>query len=177
MIASLILFGASGDLAGRFLLPALATLQASGHEVAVVGSARQGWDDEEFRRHAADRLAEHARDVPAEHREALVRSLRYRPADVGDAHDVAAVIGLAGNGPVAAYLALPPGLFAATVTALGEAGLPAGSRVALEKPFGESLADALELNELLARTAGSAGEGAIFRVDHVLGMATVQNLL
>jgi glucose-6-phosphate 1-dehydrogenase len=180
MITNLVLFGASGDLAGRFLLPALATLRATGRiqeELTIVGSARQAWDEGEFRRHMTERLAAHARDVPAEHRDALVRSLRYRVADASDAHDVATVIRLAADGPVAVYLALPPRLFGATVTALGDAGLPAGSRVALEKPFGESLADAVELNELLAGTAKAAGERAIFRVDHVLGMATVQNLL
>jgi glucose-6-phosphate 1-dehydrogenase len=178
MITNLVLFGASGDLAGRFLLPALSALRATGrlHDgFTIVGSARQPWDDDGFREHAAARVTEHADDIPAEHRDALVRSLRYRPADVGDADDVASVVELAGEGPVAVYLALPPGLFARAITALADAGLPAGSRVALEKPFGESLADAMELNELLARIAGD--ERAIFRVDHVLGMATVQNLL
>jgi glucose-6-phosphate 1-dehydrogenase len=180
MIPNLVIFGASGDLAGRFLLPALATVRAAGRlpeDFAIVGTARARWDDEAFRRHVTERLAEHAADVPREHRDALTRSLRYRPSDVGDARDVAAVIRLAGDGPVAAYLALPPDLFAATVTTLGDTGLPAGSRVALEKPFGESLEDAVALNATLARTAAEAGEQAVFRVDHSLGMATMQNLL
>jgi glucose-6-phosphate 1-dehydrogenase len=180
VITNLVLFGASGDLAGRFLLPALATLRATGRLAegfSLVGTARERWDDEAFRRHAAERLAEHAADVPAEYRDALTRSLRYRPANLTDPHDVATVIGLAGDGPVTAYLALPPELFIATVTALCDARLPAGSRIALEKPFGESLHDAMELNRVLARAAGEAGEQAVFRVDHALGMATVQNLL
>ena len=180
MISDLVLFGASGDLAGRFLLPALATLRATGRlgeELAVVGTAREPWDDEAFRRHAGERLAEHAADVPPEHRDALTRSLRYQQADLSNAHNVATVIRLAGEGPVAAYLALPPKLFGATVTALGAAGLPSGSRIALEKPFGESLHDAVVLNQALAGVVGDAGEQAVFRVDHVLGMATVQNLL
>jgi glucose-6-phosphate 1-dehydrogenase len=180
VIANLVLFGASGDLAGRFLLPALASLRATGRlpeGFAVIGTAREPWDDEAFRRHATGRLAEHADGVSAMHRDALVRALRYRPADLTDAHDIATVMRLAGEGPVAAYLALPPGLFGATVTALGDAGLPAGSRIALEKPFGEGLDDAVALNQTLARTAGDAGEQAVFRVDHALGMATVQNLL
>jgi glucose-6-phosphate 1-dehydrogenase len=180
MIPNLVLFGASGDLAGRFLFPALATLRALGRlpeDLTIIGTARPSWDDEAFRRHVSERLAAHAADVPPEHRDALTRSLRYRGADLTDAQDVAAVVRLAGDGPVAAYLALPPGLFGATVTALGGAGLPAGSRVALEKPFGESLDDAVALNATLARTVGEAGEQAVFRVDHVLGMATVQNLL
>jgi glucose-6-phosphate 1-dehydrogenase len=180
MIANLVLFGASGDLAGRFLLPALATLRASGRlpeDFTIVGTARTAWDDEAFRRHVRERLAEHAAAVPPDQREALTRSLRYRQADLTDPRDVAAVVGQAGEGPVAAYLALPPALFHATVTAMGTAGLPPGSRIALEKPFGESLQDAVALNEVLARVVGDAGEQAIFRVDHVLGMVTVQNLL
>jgi glucose-6-phosphate 1-dehydrogenase len=180
VIASLIIFGASGDLAGRFLLPALATLQASGRlaeDFTIVGTAREPWDDAAFRRHGTECLVANAGDVPREHRDALTRSLRYQPADLADAHEVATVVGRAGDGPVAAYLALPPGLFAAAVTALGAAGLPTGSRIALEKPFGESLAEAVALNATLADTIGDAGEQAVFRVDHVLGMATVRNLL
>jgi glucose-6-phosphate 1-dehydrogenase len=180
VINNLVLFGASGDLVGRFLLPALVRLGAAGRlpeDLAIVGTARADWDGQTFRRHVAERLAEHAADVPLEDREALTRSLRYQPADLTDRRDVAAVMRLAGRGPVAAYLALPPALFGATVTALGEAGFPVGSRIALEKPFGESLDDAMALNEILARTAGDAGEQAVFRVDHALAMATVQNLL
>lgn len=180
MIANLLIFGASGDLTARFVLPALAALHNTGRlprELNVVGTSRQEWDDEAFRRHAAESLAEHAADVPAEQREALTRCLRYRPADLTDAAEVAQVVRSADEGPVAAYLALPPGLFGSTVAALGAAGLPSGSRVALEKPFGESLDDAVALNGVIAETFGEAGEGAVFRVDHALGMATVQNLL
>src|SRR3954453_14480079 len=180
VIANLVLFGASGDLAGRFLLPALASLRASGRladDFVVVGTAQEEGDGEGFRRHAAERLAEHAADVPREQRDGLVRSLRYRPADLGDADALANVLAAAGDGPVAAYLAVPPGLFGTTVTALGDAGLPSGSRVALEKPFGESLDDAVELNEVVASSLGDEAERAVFRVDHTLGMATVRNLL
>jgi glucose-6-phosphate 1-dehydrogenase len=63
------------------------------------------------------------------------------------------------------------------VTALGAAGLPAGSRIVLEKPFGEDLESAVELNALARQVAGDGVERTVFRVDHVLGMATVQNLL
>jgi glucose-6-phosphate 1-dehydrogenase len=180
MISHLVLFGASGDLAGRFLLPALATLRATGRlgqDLAIVGTARPPWDDDAFRDHVAERLAEHAADVPPEHRDALTRSLRYRPADLTDANDVARVIRLAGEGPVVAYLALPPGVFGPTVTALGAAGLPPGSRIALEKPFGDNLESAIALNRLLVDVTGVAGEHEVFRVDHFLGLATVQNLL
>ena len=146
-------------------------------ELTIVGTARAPWDDEAFRAPRRRRLAEHAADVPGEHRDALTESLRYRQIDVTDADDVAAVIRLAGQGPVAAYLALPPGLVPCDGHRARRRGVAAGSRIALEKPFGESLEDAVALNELLARAAGDAGEQAVFRVDHVLGMATVQNLL
>jgi glucose-6-phosphate 1-dehydrogenase len=97
---------------------------------------------------------------------------RYHRADVADPASVAAVI--AGDGPLAAYLALPPAVFPAAVTALHEAGLPPGSRIVLEKPFGEDVHSAVELNRLLA---GVAPEQAVFRVDHFLAMTTVQNVL
>jgi glucose-6-phosphate 1-dehydrogenase len=180
VIGNLVLFGATGDLAGRFLLPALAALRATGRlpdDFVIVGSARERWDDETFRRHIAERLAEHASDVPREHREALIRTLHYRSADATNTAGVAEVVRSVGPGPLAAYVALPPNLFGPVVTALAAAGLPAGSRVALEKPFGESLDDAVRLNQVVAEALGNASEQSIFRVDHALGMATVQNLL
>ena len=96
----------------------------------------------------------------------------YRQCDVADPASVAAVI--AGDQPVAAYLALPPTVFPAAVSALHQAGPPAGSRIVLEKPFGEDLQSAVELNRLLA---GVVPEQAVFRVDHFLAMTTVQNVL
>ena len=180
MIETLVLFGASGDLAGRFLLPALAALHASGRlpdDFGVVGAARSDWDDQAFQRHAGERLEEHAADVPLAAREALIRALRYQPVDLQDADSVAGVIGTAGPRPLAAYLALPPAVFPVTITGLKRIGLPRGSRVAVENPFGEDLDGAIALNALLAEVSGAAGEQAVFRVDHVLGMATVQNLL
>jgi glucose-6-phosphate 1-dehydrogenase len=204
VIARMLLLGATGDLAGRFLLPALARLQASGHlpeDFRVVGAGRQGWDDAIFQHHVGQQLEEHASDLSAQLRRSFVRCLRYRAVDFADLDSVAEVVasaqplddpgapsdvgdGGAGSGkssgstePLVAYLALPAAVFASAVEALGHVGLPTGSRVVLEKPFGEDLESAIRLNELLARVVGIAGEGAVFRVDHVLGMATVQNLL
>ncbi|MGI8534552.1 MAG: hypothetical protein ACR2LP_06730, partial [Candidatus Limnocylindrales bacterium] len=191
MIGSLVLFGASGDLAGRYLLPALAALLDAGrlpHGFALLCASREDYDDESFRRHAAERLRQHASHVPAGAREALVASLRYRSVDPTDADSVARVVEAAHDGTpsartalatasTAAYLALPPGLFAAAVWSLGQARLPAGSRIVIEKPFGASLEDAIALNALLRRVCGAAGERAIFRVDHVLGMSQLQGLV
>lgn len=178
-VERLAVFGATGDLAGRFLLPALARLLAAGELPAgldVVGAAREDLDDDGFRRLATERLDRHGEDIPTDARRALVGALRYRPVDLGDPASMAAVIGDDGR-PVAAYLALPPAMFETAVRSLGAVGLPAGSRIVLEKPFGEDLPSAVALNELVACVAGVAGEDGVFRVDHVLGMATVHNLL
>jgi glucose-6-phosphate 1-dehydrogenase len=189
MIKVLLLFGATGDLAARFLLPALAELYDSGKLPAgflVVGAAREDWDDQAFQHFAAQSLDRYGKaDVAAAARAALVRSLHYRRVDFNDPGTVAEVMAVAGGTPagggaaepVAAYLALPPAVFPAAVAALGEIGLPEGSRIVLEKPFGEDLQSAMALNALLARVAGVAGERAVFRVDHALALSTVQNLL
>lgn len=184
MIDRFLLFGATGDLAGRYLLPALAALHAAGEvpcDLGVLGAASTEIDDEGFRRDVAEQLARHAADVPPGSRDWLVRAIRYREVDVADADSVADVVRDALYGAhgasVAAYLALPPGLFAPTIRTLCTVGLPAGSRVAVEKPFGGDLGGAVELNALLARVCREGGESGAFRVDHFLGLATVQNLL
>jgi glucose-6-phosphate 1-dehydrogenase len=154
MIERLALFGASGDLAGRYLLPALGELRQAGElpdGFHVVGFAREDWDDADFRRHAEARLDEHAPHLPAEAREWVVRSLSYRSALPADA-------------PCAAYLALPQGVFASVIESLGDV-----SRIVVEKPFGSDLDSAVALNRLLADTDA-------YRVDHALGMATLQRL-
>ncbi len=188
MIGRLVLFGATGDLAGRFLLPALARGVAAGElpdDLAIVGAAPQDWDDETFTAHVARRLATHAGEVPDDVRGALLRRLRYRRVDLADAASVARAVhgfadddtpGADGDIPVAVYLALPPTLFPAAVAALGTADLPAGSRIAVEKPFGADLAGAVALNTRLAEVGGGA-PGAVFRVDHALAMPGIRDLL
>lgn len=188
MIDRLLLFGATGDLAGRFLLPALAELNAERalpDTFQVIGASREQLSDDAFRRRTAERLAECAKDVPEAARNDLVGRLRYCRVDLG-ADDVTgamrALLGGSRDGadarrPIAAYLALPPRMFVPAVTALGESGLPDGSRIVVEKPFGESLEGARALNRLLSDVTGRSPKSAVFRVDHVLGMATVHNLL
>jgi glucose-6-phosphate 1-dehydrogenase len=166
-----VVFGGTGDLTGRYLLPGLAALRARGHlpdGFELVAAARDDWDDERFRGWAADWLQREAGGVDAE----LVHASRYRRVDLGDPASVADCI--AGDGPVAVYLALPPAVFGIAVTALHEAGLPAESQVVLEKPFGEDLESATELNRLVADLVD---ERHVFRVDHFLAMTTVQNVL
>jgi glucose-6-phosphate 1-dehydrogenase len=175
MIDRLAIFGATGDLTGRYLLPGLAALRAAQHlddRFQLVGAGREDWDSETFRRWATAQLDRHAGDAPSAARQAVVTAARYRRVDLADPASVAAVI--AGDGPVAAYLALPPVVFPTAVSTIHEAGLPPGSRIVLEKPFGEDLESAVSLNRLLADTLP---EEAVFRVDHFLTMTTVQNVL
>ncbi len=175
MISRLAVFGATGDLSARYLLPGLAALQDGGHlpgGFQLTGTGREQWDTPGFRQWAAAQLDRHAPQLPAAARQAVVSAAHYHPVDVTDPASVAPAI--AGGEPVAAYLALPPSVAPASVSALHGAGLPPGSRIVLEKPFGEDLQSAVELNRLLA---GLVPEQAVFRVDHFLAMSTVQNLL
>jgi len=175
LIERLVVFGGTGDLMGRYLLPGLAALQARGHLPAgfeLVGAARDDWGDDRFRSWAARWLERDAAAVEPAAAAALVRASRYRRIDLGDPAGVKAC--LAGEGAVAVYLALPPAAFPIAVSALHQAGLPADSQVVLEKPFGDDLDSARALNRLLAERFD---ERHVFRVDHFLAMTTVQNVL
>jgi glucose-6-phosphate 1-dehydrogenase len=175
MINRLVIVGATGDLNARYLLPALAALRAAGHiddRFELTCADRKDQTTEEFRSWAAAELDRHGRAAPADARKAIAEAVRYRQADATDADDVASLI--AGDGPVAGYLALPPVVFPGAITALHRAGLPPDSRIVLEKPFGEDLDSAVQLNRLLSDLAP---EKAVFRVDHFLAMTTVQNVL
>ena len=172
----LVVLGGTGDLTARYLLPALAELALAGSlpsDIDIVGVAREPWDSAGFRRHAAARLALHAAELPAGAREEVVGRLSYVAGDVTDVSVLAAATG-GRDGAVVAYLALPPAVFPPAITGLAAAGLPAGSRVVVEKPFGTDLASAQALNRLVHR---HFPEEAVFRMDHFLGMQTVQNIL
>ena len=172
----LVILGATGDLTGRYLLVALAELAAEGllpDDLAIVGVAREPWDDSTFRDHASRRLARHAPDLPAAALEGLVERLSYVAGDVTDPARLAAAFG-SDTGRSLAYLALPPSVFAPAIEALAAIGCPSGSRIVVEKPFGTDLASARALNELLHR---HFPEEAVFRMDHFLGKQTVQNIL
>lgn len=175
MIERLVVFGATGDLNARYLLPGLAALRAAGHlgdGFQLVCADRKEWTDEGFRDWASEQLDRHAGGSPADARRWVAGATRFRRADATDPADLASLI--AGGGPVALYFALPPAVFPGAVTALRGMALPPGSRIVLEKPFGENLTEAQELNRLLSEVVP---EQAVFRVDHFLAMTTVQNLL
>ena len=176
MAPDFVIFGAAGDLTSRYLMPALAHLDASGQlpaGVAIRGISQEDWDVERFRKHIADRLKVHASDLSPEVTADLISRLDYHQADVTNTEEVAKAIG-SSDRPFVAYLALPPPLFAPTIETLAGIDLPEGSRVVVEKPFGSDLKSACELNKLLHK---SFDEDNVFRVDHFLMKQTIQNVL
>ena len=133
MIERLVLLGATGDLTARYLLPGLAALRSGGHiddGFRLIGVGREDWGDDEFRSWASAQLDKHAQHLPAAPRHAVLSGSEYHRGDVTDSAVLAGIV--SGAEPVAAYLALPPSVFAATVAALHSAGLAEGSSIVLE---------------------------------------------
>ncbi|PCC56246.1 hypothetical protein CIK58_13865 [Brevibacterium aurantiacum] len=190
MNANLIICGATGDLAGRFLLPALAELAATdalSQDFSLLASGTRDLGDEDYRDHAEEKLNEHGADSPETARSWILDRTRYRPADVTDPTDMADLIAATGNAsaatgnaqdsPVTVYLALPTGLMPDALRAVAAADLPAGSRIAMEKPFGDDLSGAEELDDLLVELFADEAATIVFNVDHALGMAPLQAML
>ena len=176
MIKRFVILGASGDLTSRSLLPSLARLIEVGRlpdDLEVIGVALENWNTDEFRARIREKLERHAEGVEQDARGKLLECLKYAKSDVTDPETLRAAV-RPDEGPVVAYLALPPAVFGPTIRALHDVGLPEGSRIVVEKPFGEDLESAKELNRLLHATFP---EEAVFRLDHFLGKQTVQNLL
>jgi glucose-6-phosphate 1-dehydrogenase len=175
LIRQCVIFGASGDLASRYLLPGLAELWDAGKlppDLRILGVSREEWDDATFRRHVAARTAasqDKRGALPAD----FLRMLRYEPADITNHAQVQLILAKADR-PLLAYLAIPPSLFMPAVDALAAAGADAVSHVVVEKPFGTDLPSARALNERLHR---AFPERAVFRIDHFLGHQTVQNIV
>lgn len=168
---TLLVLGATGDLAGRLLLPGLAGLLAAGDgpELLLLGSGVEDWDDERWRRRVGESFAAADGDRVA----AAARRTRYLQADVTREEDLRRLLD-ACRGEVAIFFALPPAVTAQACRALAAVGLPAGTRLVLEKPFGVDRAGAEQLNRGLA---GLVAEEQIHRVDHFLGKSTVLNIL
>jgi len=170
-----VFFGATGDLAYKKIFPALQAMVAHGHlTVPVIGVANAGWTLDELRARAYESVVKYG---PVNHSafDTLARLMRYVD---GDYHDAATFDGLrsslGGATRPAHYLAIPAALFGTVVQQLAQAGLAAGGRVIVEKPFGTDLASARALNDALHMVFA---ESAIFRVDHYLGKRPVNNIL
>ena len=180
-VSQLLLFGATGDLSRRMLLPSLYGLDAEGllpADLSIVATARSEMDDAAFRASAITALAEH---VPADFFDpakanAFVNRFTYVPLDAtrpaGFARLAETIDPAKG---LAIFLSTAPALFKATIAGLVAAGLTGDRvRLALEKPLGSDLASSREINDAVA---AAFPEERTFRIDHYLGKETVQNLL
>jgi glucose-6-phosphate 1-dehydrogenase len=175
MIERMVLLGASGDLTSRLLLPAVAQLAEADllpPGFTITGASNVEWSTDEFQQHVAAGLDEHA-DVSAAARDDVVRRLDFRPCDVTEAKDLAAVIGDE-HPDTLVYLALPPFLFVPVLETLASATLGTGDAVAIEKPFGTDLASAQHLNQILRLRLP---EPTIFRIDHFLSNDLVRRVV
>ena len=177
-----VLFGASGDLAARKLLPGFFHLEAADllpDAYRIVGTATDDLDDDGFAEHTRKAVSEFSRtDVSAEAWERFAERLSYVPTHagpeaLGDA--VSAAREAIGESRLLHYLAVPPAAFEAIVGTLAKLGLNGpDARVILEKPFGHDYDSAVELNRLLEQ---AFDDSQIFRIDHFLGKEAVQNIL
>jgi glucose-6-phosphate 1-dehydrogenase len=176
----LLLFGATGDLAQRMLLPSLFALDADGllaPDLKIIGTARSAMSDSEYRNFARAALEKY---LPAERRGRMaefLNRLAYQPLDATATDGYAALaakVGTPARG-LAIFLSTAPSLFEPTIKGLQSAGLTGENvRMCLEKPLGTDLASSREINDAVA---GAFPESRIFRIDHYLGKETVQNLL
>ena len=179
----LVIFGASGDLAQRMLLPSLYSLEREGllpPALRILGTARSTLDAAAFRAWVADAIATRipATEQDGAARDRLLARLHYTPASVDDAASMAVLserIQSLRDGDIVYHLSTSPRFYAAACDALAAHGLTGpGTRVMLEKPIGRDLASATAINDGVAR---AFDEERIYRVDHYLGKEGVQNLL
>jgi glucose-6-phosphate 1-dehydrogenase len=189
--ATIVIFGASGDLTQRKLVPALYSLAAERliPRTAIVGFSRSDVSDESFRSSMREGVAAHARKKPIDSElwSTFGSGLFYQRGQFDDPasfymlrrrlEQIESELGLPGNRLF--YLAVPPSAFAPIVQNLGAAGLVDSkespfARVIIEKPFGTDLESARSLNKSIRAVLK---EKQIYRIDHYLGKETVQNLL
>ncbi len=179
----LVIFGATGDLAQRMLLPSVYGLHRDGHlppYFRLLGTARSTLDDAGFREMVAQTINERVPEADRDEAslKALLDRIEYQPAVLGDESSFAnlaeRIRGLR-DGDVVFHLSTAPKFYSAICAALAAHGLAdAGTRVLLEKPIGHDLASAVEINDGVAR---SFDEERVYRVDHYLGKEGVQNLI
>jgi glucose-6-phosphate 1-dehydrogenase len=178
--SKLILFGATGDLAQRMLLPSLCALHADGlvaPDLQIIGTARSAHDDESYRAFAAEALGKFLPEDRKPSVPAFLERLCYQTLDASTPDGFPALaekVGSVDQG-VAIFLSTAPSLFEATIAGLKSCGLAgAGSRIGLEKPLGTDLESSHHINDAVA---AAFPEERTFRIDHYLGKETVQNLL
>ncbi len=181
-VGKLLLFGATGDLAQRMLLPSLYGLHADGllpEGLTITGTARSDHSDASYRKFAKQALDQF---LPADRKDegaarTFLERLQYQALDATDmAHyqDLAGKVGDVAGG-LAIFLSTAPSLFEPVIRGLQSAGLAGDTvRIGLEKPLGYDLASSREINDTVAT---AFPEERTFRIDHYLGKETVQNIL
>ena len=184
---ALVVFGASGDLTHKKLMPALYALMVRRllpPRFAIIGVARSEGDDDAFRKDMKDAVQKHARDAFRDDVwNELAESMHYISSDFADEKGETKLAkllvkldkerDLGGNRVY--YLAVPPAAFPTIVEELGKRRTATGwTRLIVEKPFGHDLESAKQLNQMLW---AHFDEKEIFRIDHYLGKETVQNML
>lgn len=180
--ATLLLFGATGDLARRMLLPSLFALHADGliaPNLRIFGTARSPLSDGEYRDFARGALDEF---LPSDRRAGDMMSqfldrLYYQPLDASNTDSFSLLAEKMGDisGGLSIFLSTAPWLFEPTILGLEKAGLAGGNvRIGLEKPLGNDLASSAQINNAVA---AAFPEDRTYRIDHYLGKETVQNLM
>ena len=180
--SALLLFGATGDLSRRMLLPSLYALHEDGliePGLRIVGTARSEHDDADFRDFAKAALDEF---LPADRKDetklaSFLERLEYQTLDASDISGFAGLAEKLGDTScgLSIFLSTAPALFEPTIAGLKSAGLAhEGVRIGLEKPLGNDLASSTRINDAVA---AAFAENQIFRIDHYLGKETVQNLM
>ena len=190
---AMVVFGASGDLAHRKLLPSLAQIQERGllsEQFCLLGCGRTEYSDDQFRQLAADAIRRNSGGVSSDASNAFLDKLYYLRGDYGDARTYERIKSRLAelrkkhnvDGCNLFHLSVPPVLYQTIIDHLGSAGLSGNdgsaceerARLAIEKPFGRDLQSATELNNTISKWFE---ESQVYRIDHYLGKETVQNIM
>ena len=191
---AIVIFGATGDLTGRMIVPALYSLQQRGllpENFAIVGFSRSKWDTAIFRDEMESAVRAFAGDTPVDKKSwaEFARRLHYVSGNYDNEADFRRLSALLGavsaenncGANYVFYLSTPPSVYSDVIEQLGAVGLHRADgdaaswrRLVIEKPFGRDLASAHALNAQIARVFS---ESQTYRIDHYLGKETVQNIL
>ncbi|MCB1247882.1 MAG: glucose-6-phosphate dehydrogenase [Acidimicrobiales bacterium] len=173
---TLVMFGASGDLAHKKLFPALWRLHRRGVlGMPVVGVALDDWTDDQLRDRARSSIVEAGEPFDESEFATFAARLHYVSGNYAEAETFAAVAAAVGDAKHPLFhLAIPPSMFETVADGLAGVGLHRGSRLVIEKPFGRDLDSAIALNAALHK---HFDESAIFRIDHFLGKEALRSLL
>ncbi len=192
---AMVVFGASGDLAHRKLLPGLAQIHHRGllsRQFCLLGCGRTPYSDDQFRQEAAGAIRKNSGNPPADVSPTFLEKLYYLTGDYGDAGtyqrlksrlaELRQKHGIDAEGGNVFYLSVPPFLYQTIIERLGAASLSRKNepechqraRLMVEKPFGRDLPSATELNQAMSQWFA---ESQIYRIDQYLGKETVQNIM